>query len=142
MPTHVSIEELISQLTTEEKIALVSGTDFMYTNPVPRLLVPSIQMSDGPHGLRVQTDGGDNGVTGSLPATSFPTAATLASGWNEKNAERMGEAIGKEAALYGVQVVLGPGANLKRNPLLGRNFEYFVRPNQYSDRRIHCDFFG
>ena len=125
MPTHVSIEGIISQLTTEEKIALVSGTDFMYTNPVPRLLVPSIQMSDGPHGLRVQTDGGDNGVTGSLPATSFPTAATLASGWNEKNAERMGEAIGKEAALYGVQVVLGPGANLKRNPLLGRNFEYF-----------------
>lgn len=71
----MNIEQLMRQLTVEEKAALVSGTDFMYTNSVPRLGVPSLRMSDGPHGLRVQTEGGDNGVTGSLPATSFPTAA-------------------------------------------------------------------
>lgn len=117
--------QMIKQLTVEEKAALVSGTDFMYTNPVPRLGIPSLRMSDGPHGLRVQTEGGDNGVTGSLPATAFPTAATVASGWNPENSYRIGKAIGKEAHKYGIHVVLGPGANIKRNPVAGRNFEYF-----------------
>ena len=76
----MEIKRLISELTMEEKIALVAGTDFMYTNPVPRLGIKSLRMSDGPHGLRAQTEGGDNGVTGSLPATAFPTAATVDSG--------------------------------------------------------------
>ena len=121
----MEIRRLLSELTVEEKAALVAGTDFMFTNPVPRLGIPSLRMSDGPHGLRVQTEGGDNGVTGSLPATSFPTAATVASSWDPENSEKIGAAIGKEAHKYGIHVVLGPGANIKRNPLAGRNFEYF-----------------
>ena len=118
-------EDLIEQLTLEEKAALVAGTDFMYTNKVPRLDIPALRMSDGPHGLRVQTEGGDNGVTESLPATAFPTAATVASSWNPENSFKIGVAIGKEAHKYGIHVVLGPGANIKRNPTAGRNFEYF-----------------
>lgn len=121
----MNIERIIRELTIEEKAALVAGTDFMFTNPVRRLGIPSLRMSDGPHGLRVQTEGGDNGVTASEPATSFPTAATVASSWEPENARKMGAAIGKEAHKYGIHVVLGPGANIKRNPLAGRNFEYF-----------------
>ena len=121
----MKIKELLKQLTVEEKAALVAGTDFMFTNAVPRLGIPSLRMSDGPHGLRVQTEGGDNGVTASLPATAFPTAATVASSWNPENSRKIGRAIGKEAHKYGVHVVLGPGANIKRNPTAGRNFEYF-----------------
>ncbi len=119
------ILNLLRELTTEEKAALVAGTDFMFTNPVPRRGIPQIRMSDGPHGLRVQNNGGDNGVAGSEPATAFPTAALTACGWNEDNLYKMGEAIGKEARHYGINVVLGPGINVKRNPLAGRNFEYF-----------------
>ena len=121
----MEIKELLSKLTAEEKAALVSGTDFMFTNRIPRLNIPALRMSDGPHGLRVQTEGGDNGVTGSLPATAFPTAATVASGWNPENARKMGKAIARECHKYGVHIVLGPGANIKRNPTAGRNFEYF-----------------
>ncbi len=121
----MNIERIMQSLTREEKAALVAGTDFMYTNPVPRLNIPSVRMSDGPHGLRVQGAGGDNGVTGSEPATCFPTAATTASSWNPENTYRMGKAIGKEARHYGVDVVLGPAVNIKRNPLGGRCFEYF-----------------
>ena len=121
----MNIKELLKKLTVEEKAALVSGTDFMFTNPVPRLEIKGIEMADGPHGLRKQTDGGDNGITQSLPSTAFPTAVTLACGWNEDNLFKMGEAIAKECAYYGVNVLLGPGANIKRNPLGGRNFEYF-----------------
>ena len=98
----MEIKRLISELTMEEKIALVAGTDFMYTNPVPRLGIKSLRMSDGPHGLRVQTEGGDNGVTGSLPATAFPTAATVASGWNPDNSYKIGKCIGKKARKYGI----------------------------------------
>lgn len=119
------ILKLLQELTTEEKAALAAGTDFMFTNPVPRLNIPQIRMSDGPHGLRVQQQGGDNGVAGSEPATAFPTAALTACGWNEDNLYKMGEAIGEEARHYGIDVVLGPGVNIKRNPLAGRNFEYF-----------------
>ena len=121
----MDIEKLMSRLTVEEKAALVSGTDFMYTNPIPRLGVPSLCMSDGPHGLRKQLEGGDNGVSRSEPATAFPTAAALASGWNPDNARKMGAAIAEECRHYGVHVLLGPGVNIKRNPLCGRNFEYF-----------------
>ena len=118
-------KKILNQLTVEEKIALVSGTDFMYTNPIPRLGIKSLRMSDGPHGLRVQSGRGDNGVTGSEIATAFPTASAVASSWNCENALRIGEAIGKEAHKYKVNVVLGPGANIKRSPTGGRNFEYF-----------------
>lgn len=82
-------------------------------------------MADGPHGLRKQTGEQDNGVAQSEPATAFPTAVTTASSWNPENTRRMGAAIGQECKHYGVHVLLGPGANIKRNPLCGRNFEYF-----------------
>ena len=118
-------ETILQQMTVEEKAALVSGTNFMYTNPIPRLAVPSLRMSDGPHGLRIQKEGGDNGISESEPATSFPTAATTASSWNPGNTRKMGEAIAAECRFYGVHTLLGPGVNIKRNPLCGRNFEYF-----------------
>ncbi len=121
----MDVEKLLKELTVEEKAALVSGTDFMYTNAVPRLKIPALRTSDGPHGLRVQTEGGDNGVTGSLPATAFPTAATTACGWDEENLTRIGEVMGRECRKYGVHVLLGPAVNIKRNPTAGRNFEYF-----------------
>lgn len=122
---YVDLEKLLKELTVEEKAALVAGTDFMYTNPIPRLNIPSVRMSDGPHGLRVQKAGGDNGVATSEPATAFPTAACTASGWNPENTYKMGEAIAEECLHYGVNILLGPGNNIKRNPLCGRNFEYF-----------------
>ena len=121
----MDISKILQELTVDEKAALVAGTNFMFTNPVPRLNIPSVRMSDGPHGLRVQTEGGDNGVSNSEPATAFPTAATTASSWNPENTYKMGEAIAEECKKYGIDVVLGPGTNIKRNPLAGRNFEYF-----------------
>lgn len=121
----MDIPKVLSQMTVEEKTALVSGTDFMYTNPIPRLGIPSLSMADGPHGLRKQLKGGDNGISMSEPATAFPTAACTASGWNPDNTRRMGEAIAEECRHYGVHTLLGPGVNIKRNPLCGRNFEYF-----------------
>lgn len=114
-----------SELTKKEKSALLQGTDFMYTCGAPRLGIPRLAMADGPHGLRKQIGGGDNGVSKSEPATAFPTAACVASSWNPENAEQIGRAIGEECRYYGVHVLLGPGVNIKRNPLCGRNFEYY-----------------
>ena len=114
-----------SELTKEEKASLLQGTDFMYTCGVPRLGIPRLAMADGPHGLRKQIGGGDNGVSKSEPATAFPTAACVASSWNPENAEKIGQAIGEECRYYGVHMLLGPGVNIKRNPLCGRNFEYY-----------------
>lgn len=114
-----------SELTKKEKSALLQGTDFMYTCGVPRLGIPRLAMADGPHGLRKQIGGGDNGVSKSEPATAFPTAACVASSWNPENAEQIGRAIGEECRYYGVHMLLGPGVNIKRNPLCGRNFEYY-----------------
>ena len=121
----MNINEIVNKLTLEEKIALVSGTDFMYTNPVSRLGIPSLCMADGPHGLRKQTGNQDNGISQSELATAFPTAVTVASSWNPDNAYMMGEAIARECIRYSVDILLGPGANIKRNPLCGRNFEYY-----------------
>lgn len=122
---NIEIEKLVDCLTLEEKAALIAGTDFMYTNPIPRLNIPSLCMSDGPHGLRKQADRYDNGITESLPSTAFPTASLIASGWNAENARKTGAAIAEECRHYGVDVLLGPAVNVKRNPLCGRNFEYF-----------------
>lgn len=121
----MDIKTLLQELTPEEKAYLVAGQNFMYTAPVERLNIPDLSMSDGPHGLRKQASGGDNGVMGSEPATSFPTAATVASGWDPENARKVGEGIAAECRHYGVHVILGPGVNIKRNPLCGRNFEYY-----------------
>ncbi len=126
MVIKMNVKEILNELTLEEKAALLSGTDFMYTNPVPRLHIPAISMSDGPHGLRKQIGGSqDNGISESEPATSFPTAATTASSWNTENVYQMGKAIAAECANYEVDILLGPGVNIKKNPLCGRNFEYF-----------------
>lgn len=120
------IEQLLREMTLEEKAIIVSGTNFMYTNKIERLGIPEVCTSDGPHGLRKQAaDAKDNGVSTSEPATSFPTAVTTSSGWNKENLYKMGEAIGQECSSYNVDVLLGPGVNIKRNPLCGRNFEYF-----------------
>ncbi len=121
----MNIDRLIKEMTNEEKAAIVAGTDFMYTNPISRLGIPSVCMADGPHGLRKQTGAQDNGISQSEPATAFPTAVTTASSWNTDNARKIGEAIGKECNNYGVSILLGPGVNIKRNPLCGRSFEYF-----------------
>ncbi len=118
-------DERFKNLTLDEKARLVQGTDFMYTRPVERLGIPPVAMADGPHGLRKQIGGGDNGVSSSEPATAFPTAAAVACSWNPENAEKMGRAIGEECRRYGVHTLLGPGVNIKRNPLCGRNFEYY-----------------
>lgn len=122
----LDVDRLLAQLTLEEKASLCLGSDFWHTAPVERLGVPAIMMSDGPHGLRRQPDEGDHaGVRGSAPATCFPTAAALASSWDPALVERVGRALGQEARDQGVSVVLGPGINIKRSPLCGRNFEYF-----------------
>ena len=115
---------LINKLTLEEKIALVSGHNFMYTNEVPRLGIPSIRMSDGPHGLRIQGDE-EAGVMAVSSSTCFPTAAATANSWDHFLVKEMGKAMGEEARFYGIDIILGPGVNIKRNPLCGRNFEYF-----------------
>ncbi len=119
-------KELIDKMTLEEKASLTSGMDFWHTKPIERLGIPSMAVSDGPHGLRKQDTAADHlGLGASVPATCFPTASGLANTWNEALIEKMGERLGLEAAAEGVSVLLGPGCNIKRNPLCGRNFEYF-----------------
>ncbi|MBM6401398.1 glycoside hydrolase family 3 C-terminal domain-containing protein [Phycicoccus sonneratiae] len=122
----LDVDDLLARLTLEEKAALTSGSSFWYTAPVERLGIPAIMVSDGPHGLRAQPGVGDHvGIGGSLPATCFPTASALASTWNPSTLRRVGEALAREARASNVSVVLGPGVNMKRSPLCGRNFEYF-----------------
>ncbi|MDG3062608.1 glycoside hydrolase family 3 C-terminal domain-containing protein [Lacticaseibacillus casei] len=116
----------LNSLTTEEKVKLTSGKDFWSSEAFPEHGIPSIRMSDGPHGLRYQAAEADHlGINDSVPSTSFPTASASASSWDPELIAAMGEAIGLEARSLGVDVVLGPGVNMKRNPLCGRNFEYF-----------------
>lgn len=113
-------------MTLPEKASLTSGANFWNTKPVPRLGVRSIMLTDGPHGLRKQGGAADHlGLNASIPATCFPPAATLAGSWDSDLVRRVGEALGAEAAAERVGVLLGPGLNIKRNPLAGRNFEYF-----------------
>ena len=120
------VKDIISKLTIEEKAALLSGKNEWESRDIPRLGIDSITFSDGPHGLRRQEGAGDHlGLNASLPATCFPTAATTANSWDPQLGEKIGEALGEEAVAQGVDVVLGPGLNMKRSPLCGRNFEYF-----------------
>ena len=121
----MSIISIISSMTLEDKISLCTGGDFWHTNAMPQYGIPAIMMSDGPHGLRCQPADADMlGINQSIPATCFPTAVTAGATWNRELYAAEGEAIGKEGAAAGVSVVLGPGCNIKRNPLGGRNFEY------------------
>lgn len=120
------IRALLQKMTTEEKAAILGGKTVWQTRENERLSIPSIFLSDGPHGLRKQAGAGDHlGLNASLEATCFPTAATIANSWDEKLGEELGEALGEEAASMDVDVLLGPGINIKRSPLCGRNFEYF-----------------
>ncbi|MCD7919753.1 MAG: glycoside hydrolase family 3 C-terminal domain-containing protein [Clostridiales bacterium] len=119
-------QDIISKMTLEQKCYLLSGRDFWATRSVDSAGVPSISLSDGPHGIRKQEGAGDQlGLNGSVPATCFPTAATMANSWDPVLGEEMGQYLGEEAAVQDVAVLLGPGLNIKRSPLCGRNFEYF-----------------
>lgn len=122
----MTVDTDIKKLTLEEKAALLQGWSTWTTREVKRLGIPSIFLSDGPHGLRKQAGAGDHlGINASIPAICFPTAATMANTWNPALGEALGRALGEEAAANDVHVVLGPGLNMKRSPLCGRNFEYF-----------------
>ena len=122
----MNLDELISKLTLEEKAALLQGWTTWTSREVKRLGIPGIFLSDGPTGLRKQAGAGDHlGLNASVPATCFPTSATMANSWDEALGEELGRALGAEAAAERVHMVLGPGLNIKRSPLCGRNFEYF-----------------
>ena len=118
--------EIIAKLNLEQKCALLSGAGTFTTRGCPKAGVPSITLSDGPNGVRKQAGAADHlGLNPSVPATCFPTAATVACSWDPALGEKIGRAMGEEAAAQEVAVLLGPGLNTKRSPLCGRNFEYF-----------------
>ncbi len=120
------IADILTKMTLEEKISLCNGADFWHSKAMEQYGIPTITMSDGPHGLRCQKAEADMlGVNESEPATCFPTAVTSGASWDAALLKEEGHAIGEEGLSYGVDVVLGPGVNIKRNPLCGRNFEYF-----------------
>lgn len=119
-------KELIEKMTLEEKASLMSGKNFWQSQEIEHLGVNSMFLADGPHGIRKQAVSAEQmGLNAGIPATCFPTAASVANSWNEGLAERVGEYLGEEAVTQKVNVLLGPGINIKRNPLCGRNFEYF-----------------
>jgi beta-glucosidase len=116
--------DLVSKLTLDEKASLLTGDSTWTTRAIERLGIPSLWLADGPHGLRKAPAPNEVGAGTAVPATCFPTASALACAWNEALTRRVGEAIGREARAHGVDIVLGPGVNLQRSPLGGRNFEY------------------
>lgn len=122
----MNIKNILSQLTLEEKAKLTMGKNAWSTWNIDRLNIPSLKMSDGPHGLRNQYDSIKNsvGLIKSIPATCFPPAALTSCSFNRENMYKLGEAMAKEAILQDVDIILGPAINIKRSPLCGRNFEY------------------
>ena len=123
---HKEVQEILGKLTLLEKAGLCSGSDFWHLKGVERLGIPRIMITDGPHGLRKQTGNADHvGLQNSVPATCFPTACTTACSWDTDLLYQMGQALAEECLQEKVSVILGPGANIKRSPLCGRNFEYF-----------------
>lgn len=122
----MDIEKILQQMTLEDKIALCSGKNFWETKKYEQYGIPPLFMCDGPHGLRKQEHTADMlGVNESRKATCFPAEVITAGSWDPELLSEIGATIGEEAKDQGVGLVLGPGANLKRNPLCGRNFEYF-----------------
>ena len=119
------IDQLVSKLTLEEKALLTSGRDAWSTQPIERLDIPYIWMADGPHGLRRAPTTDTWGYGNQAPATCFPTASALSASWDMALVEEVGAALGVESNALGVDLLLGPGINIKRSPLAGRNFEYF-----------------
>jgi beta-glucosidase len=121
----LDVPALLAELTLEEKASLCSGADFWHTKAVERAGVPAVMLTDGPHGLRKQRTSADHvGLADSVPATCFPPAVALGSSFDADLVERVGRALGAEARAERVAVLLGPGINIKRSPLCGRNFEY------------------
>ncbi len=117
---------VVCRMTLQEKASLVTGNSAWYTTAVPRLDVPQLTLTDGPHGVRKLTEGADPGdIYNCEPATAFPTAAATGCSWDPALIEEIGEALGAESRALGVDLLLGPGLNIKRSPLCGRNFEYF-----------------
>lgn len=124
--TREKLQELIGQMTLEEKASLCSGADFWHTEAIERLQIPAMMVSDGPHGLRKQDQEADHlGVNESIKAVCFPAGCGTAASFNRELITRMGEALGEECQAEGVGVILGPAVNIKRSPLCGRNFEYY-----------------
>lgn len=122
----MNIDELIKELTLEEKACLCSGADFWHTKAVTRLGIPSLMMCDGPNGLRKQDDAADHlGINDSISAVCFPTASAVAASFDRDLARHIGTTIGNECQAEKVSMILGPGTNIKRSPLCGRNFEYY-----------------
>ena len=122
----MDIEKILQQMTLEEKADFCSGSDFWHTQPVERLGVPAVMMSDGPSGLRKQDKQGDHlGINKSIPAVCFPSSAAVASSFDTALAEKLGKTLGNECRAENLALLLGPGLNIKRSPLCGRNFEYF-----------------
>ena len=122
----MNAKEILNAMTLEEKAAFCSGRDFWHTKAIERLGVPSVMMCDGPHGLRKQEGEGDHlGINKSIETVCYPTAAALASSFDRDVMRQLGEALGQECQAENVAMLLGPGLNIKRNPLCGRNFEYF-----------------
>lgn len=122
----MNVKELVGKMTLEEKASLCAGGGWWQTKPIDRLGIPSVYMTDGPHGLRKQEGAGDHlGLNASVPATCFPTAAGLASSFDRSLIARQASALAVEAQAHDVSILLGPGTNIKRSPLCGRNFEYF-----------------
>jgi len=122
----MDIKEIISKMTLEEKASLCSGKNFWETKSVERLGIPSITMTDGPHGLRKQRQESDHlGLFESIPSTCFPAGCATASSFDEQLIEDMGKAMAVECIANDVSIILGPGTNIKRSPVCGRNFEYF-----------------
>ena len=121
-----NLKELVAQMTLEEKAGMCSGLDFWHLKGVERLGIPSVMVSDGPHGLRKQDESGDHlGINDSIKAVCFPPAALSACSFDRELMHTFGDAIGKEAQAQNLSVVLGPAVNIKRSPLCGRNFEYY-----------------
>jgi len=117
---------IIDRMSLEEKIRFCSGADFSHTKAFEQYGIPAIRMVDGPHGVRIAADGSSYpGAAGNTPVTCFPPACTTACSWDRDLLQQMGTALGEEAQQEGVSILLGPGVNIKRNPLCGRNFEYF-----------------
>ena len=122
----MNAEQVLQEMTLEEKAAFCSGRDFWHTKAVERLSVPSVMMCDGPHGLRKQEGEGDHlGINKSIETVCYPTASALAASFDRDVMKRLGEALGQECQAENVAMLLGPGLNIKRSPLCGRNFEYF-----------------
>ena len=136
----MDIKKIISKMTLEDKISLCTGADFWSTKGMESYGIPSIKMCDGPHGVRCQNNATDMiGINKSEPATCFPPEVTAGASWNRALYRKEGEAIGKEAAALGVSVVLGPGCNIKRNPLGGRSFEY-ISEDPYVAGKMAAEF--